>query len=330
MINGYGGSLMKKYLILFFMSISIILIILGSGYTRIDNINTVKGIRLSGTSAEKVIDVSGTVRAADSHECIAKGSGIVQYLFVKEGDYVNEGDAVLAAAEIQDDNDFTEIISSVLSEGSGIESLLGSNIEAVIYKADVSGRIYGINTDIDGVYTKGSTLFSVSGDNNNYEIISDVSENIIEQLHEGQPVKITVNALSVPFDGYIKEIGDCASRTGNSLNRATTVKVTIAIENRADSLKRGYTANCSVITAQKENVLIAPYPSIETDESGETFVYISENNTCRKRSVICGEEYSEGKEILSGLTEGDIVVCDISAIDEEKENIIGEVMINEK
>ena len=71
--------------------------------------------------------------------------------------------------------------------------------------------------------------------------------------------------------------------------------------------------------------MLVPFSSVETDAEGETYVYIVNGNKCEKHSVACGEEYSGGIEIIGGLNSGDVVVYDISSIDQTKENVAGEV-----
>ena len=144
-------------------------------------------------------------------------------------------------------------------------------------------------------------------------------------MEVGQSVEIDVRAMPYMVKGKVKEIDNYAKQTGSAFEKETTVKVIISVENNYSDLKSGYTADCKIKVQEKDNVLLVPFSSVEADENGETFVYILNSNKCEKHIVVCGEEYSGGIEIVDGLKSGDIVVYDVSGIDETKENVIGEV-----
>ena len=320
---------MKKYLILLFMVISVILIIIASGYTRIDNINYVKGASIENTSAVKLINCSGKVVYADTSECTAQGSGIVQYVFVREGDHVNAGDVIMITAETKADIDAAGIYSAALSENGDITEILKKSLDEDVsitsYTAEISGVIHNISANVNGIYTKGSSLFGISRDSNSFEIATDVPESVIGTVEIGQSVDIDVRALPNMLKGNVKEIESTARQTGSAFDKETTVRVIISVDNNYPELKSGYTADCRIKAEEKENVLLVPFSSVETDAEGETYVYIVNGNKCEKHSVACGEEYSGGIEIIGGLNSGDVVVYDISSIDQTKENVAGEV-----
>ena len=320
---------MKKYLILFFTVISVILIIIASGYTRIDNIDYVKGAIIESTHAAKIINCSGKIVYAGTNECIAHGSGIVQYVFVREGDHVNVGDVIMITAETKADIELADIYSAALSEngdiGSIVKKTLDKEISITSYTAEISGIIHNITAEVNGIYTKGSSMFEIYQDNTTFEIEADVPASVIGKVEVGQSVEIDVRAMPYMVKGEVKEIDNYAKQTGSAFEKETTVKVIISVENNYSDLKSGYTADCKIKVQEKDNVLLVPFSSVEADENGETFVYILNSNKCEKHIVVCGEEYSGGIEIVDGLKSGDIVVYDVSGIDETKENVIGEV-----
>ncbi len=319
---------MKKYLILTLATVSIILTVIGTGHTCVNNINTVDGTEIYRTSAHKQQNITGRVQLSDTDECTAVNAGIVQYVSVSEGDHVHEGDIILIAAESGSELDLSKIYRMMLSKGGDTDLMLENMIEdlsVVTYKAGITGTINNVAEE-GGVYTKGKTLFSISPAEESFEIVTDVSESNIMHIRTGQNVVIKTRAFDRILNGTVKEIDDHASQTGgNMLNGETTVRVKISVDSDTDELKPGYTAECRVITETKENALVVPYSSVGRDSDGNSYVYVFNGNKCGRTDVLCGGEYNEGIEITQGLSEGDVIANDISMIDDTKENLLGEV-----
>ncbi len=76
-----------------------------------------------------------------------------------------------------------------------------------------------------------------------------------------------------------------------------------------EGLTAGETAAVVLVTRHKEGVLKVPINALY-DEDGEFYVYVVENEAKLRRDVQVGLETSTEAEILSGLTEGEVVYVD--------------------
>ena len=82
------------------------------------------------------------------------------------------------------------------------------------------------------------------------------------------------------------------------------------------------------MTKSKTNVFLVPYSSVGNDESGESYVYLFDGKHFVKHYVVCGYEYSNGLEILSGLSENELIAADLSKVKNVENAVIGEVIKN--
>lgn len=318
---------MKKYVILFILSITLILIIFAVGYTRVENIDYVRAVRIDKTTAVERLDYSGTVEYADSASATAKGSGVVQAVFASNGDFVEKGDAVLSVYETEADISSSDLMSQFASGGlSSLESLARGSGALTVYSAEKDGIVSGLSLESGGFFTSGQTLFRVSGQQS-FQVRLNVSEKDISKIKVGQNVTVDCKALPRVLHGEVRSVGDTASQTSLASGKVTTVKVIVAIDESSDDLKTGYTADCSVVCERREGVLLAPYPSVCTDENGNAFVYIAAESCVKKHIVKTGKEYSGGVEIISGLSDGDIIVYDAAKVEEPAHTIVKDILV---
>ena len=314
---------MKKYIALVVSAAMLILIIVGVGYTRADSADFVRGVRLTKKTAVERLDYSGVVEYADSTSAAANGSGVVQTLFVKNGDTVEAGDAVCAVCETYSDLPSGDLLSALGSSGAQpLISMLEDGAAVAVYRAESAGVVSGLELSSGSVFTKGQTLFRVSSQRS-FRVRLNVSESDVGKVEKGQSVTIDCKALPELLHGTVSGVADCASQSGG----VTSVRVTVAVENAPEALKTGYTAECSIITGTKPDVLLAPYSAVITSD-GEAFVYAVRLGSVQKTAVATGGEYSNGIEIKSGLKSGDIVVKNAAAVKDSSRVVVNEVTVD--
>ncbi len=311
---------MKKYVALFLLSASIILIVFAVGYTRVENTEFVKAVRVERETAVEKLNYSGTIEYSGSSTVNADGSGVVQSVFFKNGDRVEKGEPILSVCETYADLSGNDLLSSVLTGSESLSDLVGSGGAVNVYSAERSGRISGLDLDSGGLYMKGQTLFKIS-DESSFQVQLNIPEKDISKIKKGQKATIDCKAAANVFQGEVAEISDSAKQTSTQSGKLTTVRVIVKLTSGADSLKPGYTADCTIITAMRENTLLAPYSSIAYDSDGGAYVYISEGHSVERRSVKTGTEYSNGIEITEGISEGDIIVYDADKVENEKRTV---------
>ncbi|MDR0646669.1 MAG: efflux RND transporter periplasmic adaptor subunit [Elusimicrobiota bacterium] len=96
------------------------------------------------------------------------------------------------------------------------------------------------------------TLFLVAEDLTKMQIEVNISEADISKIKEGQDVEFSVDAYpDVTFKGAVKQVRNSPT----TIQNVVTYTVVVAVDNKDLKLKPGMTANASIITARKKDIL---------------------------------------------------------------------------
>ena len=99
------------------------------------------------------------------------------------------------------------------------------------------------------------TLFLIAGDLTKMQVDTNVSESDVGRVQEGQRASFTVDAYpGKPFHGKISQVRNAPITVQN----VVTYDVVVAVDNPELELKPGMTANVSVTTAKRDDVLRIP------------------------------------------------------------------------
>ena len=161
------------------------------------------------------------------------------------------------------------------------------------------------------------TLFNVAEDLTKMQIEASIVEADIARVKEGQKVEFSVDGYPDEiFIGKVTQVRNEAITTSN----VVTYEVIIEIDNSEQKLKPGMTANVEIITAKKENVLLAPNKALRffmEDENGKTQryqdkgIWIMQNGIPVRISIKTGVSDDEQTEISgNGLSESMSIVLE--------------------
>ncbi|MBI4326792.1 MAG: efflux RND transporter periplasmic adaptor subunit [Chloroflexi bacterium] len=136
-------------------------------------------------------------------------------------------------------------------------------------------------------------LFQIANDLSKMEIEAMVSEADVGGVEEGQRVTFTVDAFPTrQFQGEVKQVRYAPNTNQNVVSYTTIVEV-----NNADlKLRPGMTANASIITAQKQNVLRVPNAALRFRPP--------ENPTAKTAAASAGAPASTNKIATAGASSG--------------------------
>lgn len=99
------------------------------------------------------------------------------------------------------------------------------------------------------------TLFTIANDLQSMQVVADVDEADIGQVKEGAEVTFTVDAYPEEvFEGRVNQV----RMQANTNNNVVTYEVVILAENPELKLKPGLTANVSIYSMRRQNVLRLP------------------------------------------------------------------------
>ncbi len=183
-------------------------------------------------------------------------------------------------------------------------------------KAELEKAKVGVTADFNGIVSnvaavqgqtvvEGAELFTIQNADA-LKVSLAVSKYDIEKLEIGQKADITINGKS--YTGEVSNISKVAS-TNNA--GAVVIDTDIHINNPDDSIVLGVEAKVSVKTAEEKNVLLVPIAAVNYASDG-VFCYVAENGVLARKEVETGISSDEYVQILSGLSEGDIVVTDVT------------------
>lgn len=166
-------------------------------------------------------------------------------------------------------------------------------------------------------------LFTIAQDLTNMQVIADIDEADIGGVKAGQRVSFTVDAFpDDTFQGTVKQVRQQATTESN----VVTYEVVISAPNNDLKLKPGLTANVTIFTLEKSDVLAVPSKALRfmpneaflppeqkiEDCQGDTKLWTQEGNTFKAHKVSTGITNGVLTEILGGISEGTEVLTDFN------------------
>lgn len=184
------------------------------------------------------------------------------------------------------------------------------------------------------------TLFTIAADLTKMQIIADVDEADIGSVEDGQRVSFTVDAYpNDVFEGKVEQIrlgessDSSSSSTTTSTSTVVTYEVVISADNPDLKLKPRLTANITIYTMEREDVLSIPNKALRfiADASlleplgltvedpmaqapeGKRLVWVEEGTQLKPKAITVGSSNNNVTEVVDGLQEGEVVAVDLSA-----------------
>ena len=154
-------------------------------------------------------------------------------------------------------------------------------------------------------------------------VIADIDEADIGGVKEGQRVTFTVDAFpDDSFEGAVTQVRQQATTESN----VVTYEVVISAPNVDLKLKPGLTANVTIYTLEKNDVLAVPAKALrfqpneallQKDETiedceGRSKVWTKEGNVFKAHQVETGTTNGVMTEIISGIAPGTEVLTDFN------------------
>ena len=206
-----------------------------------------------------------------------------------------------------------------------------------VRKAETNLGYATITSPIDGVVLSKSVeegqtvaasfntpeLFTIAQDLTNMRVIADIDEADIGGVKEGQRVSFTVDAFpDDKFEGAVTQVRQQATTSSN----VVTYEVVISAPNNDLKLKPGLTANVTIFTMEKDNILALPSKALRftpneallkgdqqiVDVEAPAKVWTLEDNTFKAHRVETGVSNGMMTEIVSGVKEGTEILVDFN------------------
>lgn len=273
---------------------------------------------------------NATLEPDKDAEVLARISGVVLQLKAEEGDFVRQGDLLLAIeeeeyrhrltqAEVEAENQrsrferaekmFAQNLVSAEEYDSTRSDLRTAEaaLELSAYElslarvtAPFTGRITVRSVDLGENVVSGTPLYTLV-DMRRLLARVHVPAREFRAISTGQPVVLTVDSSGDRLQGTIDLISPVIDATSG------TIKVTVAITEFPATTRPGDFAEVAIETDRHLDTLLVPRIAV-VSEKGEQVVFVAEEDQAVRRLVTVGFQDDHYAEILDGLAEGEPVV----------------------
>jgi RND family efflux transporter MFP subunit len=147
----------------------------------------------------------------------------------------------------------------------------------------------------------------VLGDPDKLEIVADLGsgDEQLREMYEGMPVVVTVDAKpGVELNGTISQL---PSPYGTGSSEERIVRVILDAEPSTDTYQSGDKVTVKLVLASKDDILWLPPEAIRS-AGGRTFVIVNSESGPKRVDIEIGLQTRDMIEIVTGLTEGQVVV----------------------
>lgn len=194
-------------------------------------------------------------------------------------------------------------VESKLQQAESMERIARKNLEDCRLAAPFAGVIADRTADAGQNVLPGMTVVKLATIDR-VKVRISVPETEISSIKQGSEASITVPALgNEVFTGRIVEKGV----TANPLSHAYEVK--LLVDNPRSRLLPGMVTRVALADSTLTSYIL-PAQSVLLGEKDTAFVWINDNGTAARRTVVCGVPTSDGVTVVSGLADGDEVIVE--------------------
>ncbi|OGR18408.1 MAG: hypothetical protein A2X81_10565 [Desulfobacterales bacterium GWB2_56_26] len=279
-------------------------------------------------AAARQVEVVGTVQAVDRAEISAKITGNIIALPVDLGSSVKQGELLveLSAGEIsaqvqQAKAQLEQAKRNLLREENllkknaatpeSVKSLQDSvriaeaahrETHTMLDYARITAPFAGIVTrkfaNTGDLATPGKPLLILE-EGSNLQVLTDIPEAMIAGIMKGNRLKVTVPSVDLITKGTVAEI----SPTADPTSRTAPVKLHLPADDR---LRSGQFARVGLVLAETETLTVPTEAVVPFGQMERIFVV--DDGRAKLRLVRTGAKEERDVEILSGLTENEVVI----------------------
>lgn len=300
--------------------------------TKLDALDTNKKVPLitTFTAKEEVfthyLELQGNVETKQNILIYPEMPGILEAVFVKEGQHVKKGDVLAKikdgglSQQLSQIETQTELARTTFERqkrlwnqkiGSEMQYLqakalyeaqtkaveqLKSKLEKVSIVAPFDGVIDDVFKEAGTVVApgQGSEVFRIVNLNNMY-ISTDVPERYIASVKNHKKVLVEFPVLGESVKSSIRQVGNFI----NPSNRSFKIEVPVA--NKSGNIKPNLTARLKINDYTNNKAILIPQSIISENANGEQFVYVIKNKKANNEAV------AQRVVIKTGKTQGDVI-----------------------
>lgn len=274
---------------------------------------------------------TATLEAEQEATVVSKVRGIIEEIYVEEGDRVQAGQVI---AKIEDDqyqieadrakatldrlyNEYQrnqelferELIAAEAFQNSQYEyesqkatfDLAALNLEYTSVKSPINGVISRRFIKAGNMVGTDQQMYRVT-DFNPLQAILHIPEHEMSKIRKDQRAELRVDALpNETFVGHVERISPVVdSETG-------TFKVTIYVDETRNILRPGMFGRVKIVYDTRENTRMIPKSAVISEDLAES-VYVIKDSLAFKKEIQTGYTNGSNVEVIDGLDDGEMVV----------------------
>lgn len=274
---------------------------------------------------------TATLEAEQEATVVSKVRGIIEEIYVEEGDRVQVGQVI---AKIEDDqyqieadrakatldrlyNEYQrnkelferELIAAETFQNSQYEyesqkatyDLAALNLEYTSVRSPIGGVISRRFVKAGNMVGTDQQMYRVT-DFSPLQAILHIPEHEMSKIRKDQRAELRVDALpNEIFVGHVERISPVVdSETG-------TFKVTIYVDETRDMLRPGMFGRVKIVYDTRENTRMIPKSAVISEDLAES-VYVIKDSLAFKKNIRTGYTNGSNVEVIDGLDDGEMVV----------------------
>ncbi len=278
-------------------------------------------------------NTTAILEAKEEAFVVARASGIIEHIFVEEGDYVEKGqvlaqldqkryelnlskaradltgiekelskvDKVYSRKLVSDDT--YDKLTAQYEAAKAVLALAELDLKETTITAPISGYIAERNAKVGNLTEsfQRERMFHIVQQKALQGIVN-LPESEMSAIAAKQPATLRVAALgNAEVTGYVERISPVVDATTG------TFKVTLTVPNHDGRLKAGMFSEVAINYSTHENATLVPRKALLAIDNS-TSVFVIDNGIAKKMDVTTGFEDAEYVEITSGLSGNETVV----------------------
>lgn len=263
----------------------------------------------------------GEIEAVDSSELSAPRAAIVTALYVKTGDTVQKGQAMLRLREttltVTEDAAAAfaqRVLEGELPDPSSVSvALTGAatqTTEEYVVYAEMSGTVLRMPTSVGEQVLPGLSYAKIA-DLSRLRVRAQIPEAYIMQVREGQRANVVSDAAPENTTAaVVQTVAPFARRavsfTGS--DSAACVETVLSLIGNTDGLRPGYSASVKIFTDAVQDAVLVPYEAIVQQGTSEYVFVVDDHGIAHRLHVQTGYELDGYIEIKAGIAAGDVVL----------------------
>lgn len=192
-----------------------------------------------------------------------------------------------------------------------ISSVINAPITGTVSGLSISpGLTIASQTSSSTTTINSTTLGTITMENAKTQSAVNLTEIDVVNVKEGQKVTMTMDAFpDKSFTGKVVTI----NTNGSVSSGVTTYPTTITFDTSLDNIYPNMAISAKIITDVRNDALLVPSAAVQT-ANGESSVRVMKNNQITTVLIEIGKSNDTQTEIVSGLSEGEMVVTGSTTI----------------